>query len=141
MNIPKVIIPTYYENGEGALSVIEQYKQLPFSIKRIYYIYQVPEGVKRGGHAHKKLQQLLFCPYGEIEIILNDGKEKDSVILNSPSTGILVTNTLWREMVWKKENSVLCVAASEEYNEDDYIRDYEGFLDFVKAEKRKENLL
>jgi len=112
----------------GFLSIFEAEKEIPFKIKRIYYIYQVPKGVKRGMHAHIKLEQALWCPYGEIEIILYNGKKKTKYILNSPEKILYVGSGIWRDMFWIKENSVLCVAASEYYNESDYIRDYNDYL-------------
>lgn len=118
--------------GKGYLSFFEANKDIPFEIKRIYYIYDVPTNIKRGMHAHKKLQQILWCPYGEIEIILDNGKAKDYYLLNSPEKGLFIENGIWREMIWKKERSVLCVAASNYYREDDYIRDYNEFLRYVK---------
>jgi len=116
----------------GFLSFFEANKDIPFEIKRIYYIYNVPKDVKRGMHAHKTLQQLLWCPYGEIEIELDDGKEKNKYLLDSPEKALLVLKGYWHNMVWKKENSVLCVAASDYYNDKDYIRDYNEFLRLVK---------
>lgn len=116
----------------GYLSFFESNKVIPFEIKRIYYTYEVPVGKKRGMHAHKKLQQLLWCPYGEIEVILDDGKEKTSYLLDSPEKALLVLRGYWHDMFWRKEGSVLCVAASDYYSEDDYIRDYDEFLKFVE---------
>lgn len=116
----------------GNLSYFESNKDIPFSIKRIYYTYDVPAGTKRGMHAHKKLQQILWCPYGEIEVILDNGKEKTSYLLDSPERALLVLKGYWRDMYWKKEGSVLCVAASDYYNEEDYIRYYDEFLKYVE---------
>lgn len=83
-------------------------------------------------HAHKKLQQILWCPYGEIKIILDTGKAKNYYLLDSPEKGLFIENGIWREMIWEKEGSVLCVAASDYYKEDDYIRDYNKFLRYVE---------
>ncbi|MBV1756284.1 MAG: FdtA/QdtA family cupin domain-containing protein [Dethiosulfatibacter sp.] len=116
----------------GYLSFFESNKDIPFEIKRIYYTYSVPVGIKRGMHAHKTLKQLLWCPYGEIEVILDDGKEKVSYILDSPEKGLLILKGYWRDMYWKKEGSVLCVAASDYYDENDYIRDYDEFIQYTK---------
>lgn len=115
----------------GYLSFFESQKDIPFEIKRIYYIYDVPVDTKRGMHAHKSLKQLLWCPYGEIEIILDDGKKIISYLLDSPEKGLVITKGYWRDMYWKKEGSVLCVAASEHYDESDYIRDYDEFLKYA----------
>ena len=117
---------------EGYLSFFESKKDIPFDIKRIYYTYDVPVDTKRGMHAHKNLQQILWCPYGSIEIVLDDGVKKEGYLLDSPEKALIVGNGVWRDMYWRKEGSVLCVAASEYYSEDDYIRDYDTFLKYVK---------
>ena len=91
----------------------------------------------RGGHAHKKLRQLLWCPYGRIRIRLDDGHENAEVLLDTPNKGLVVEHNMWREMLWEKENSVLCVAASEFYEESDYIRDYRQFLRFVREQEEQ----
>lgn len=116
----------------GYLSFFESNNDIPFDIKRVYYIYDVPMNTKRGMHAHKHLQQLLWCPYGSIEILMNDGKKSKSYLLDSPEIGLLVGNGIWREMHWKKEGSVLCVVASDYYDESDYIRNYDDFIKMVK---------
>ena len=116
----------------GYLSYFESNKDIPFEIKRIYYTYDVPVGTKRGMHAHKSLQQLLWCPYGRIEVLLDNGKEKRIFILDSPEKGLLVREGIWLDMIWKKEGSVLCVAASDYYIEDDYIRDYDKFIKYIE---------
>lgn len=116
----------------GYLSFFQTELDIPFTIKRIYYTYDVPLGVKRGMHAHKKLQQLIWCPYGEIEIILDDGYNRKSYILNRPDMGLLLEKGYWRDIYWRKENSVLCVAASDHYSEDDYIRDYDEFIKWIQ---------
>ena len=119
--------------GMGTLSVFEAERDVPFAIQRIYYIYGAPKGVQRGGHAHKALRQVLWCPYGSILIRLDDGKEKSEVLLNDPATGLIVEHFMWREMIWQQENSVLCVAADSYYDADDYIRDYDEFRRMVAA--------
>lgn len=83
-------------------------------------------------HAHKKLQQLLWCPHGEIKVVLDDGEMKKTHILDSPEKVLFVGNGIWRNIFWEKENSILCVAASDYYNEEDYIRDYDEFLKYVE---------
>lgn len=116
----------------GYLHFFEENKDIPFEIKRIYYICDVPLEKKRGMHAHKKLKQVLWCPYGEIEVVLDDGKEKTSFLLDSPQKALIIVKGYWRELYWKVEKSVLCVAASHYYDENDYIRDYTEFLEYVK---------
>lgn len=118
----------------GGLSFIEGERDIPFAIKRIYCIFRTEEGLHRGFHAHKTNWQLLFCPYGTIDIILTDGIATETVTLDKPSKGLILHPGLWREMVWKHDNSVLCVAASEYYDPEEYIRNYDEFLAYVKAE-------
>ena len=125
-------------NGLGSLSFIEGGIDIPFQINRIYYIYDVPVGTQRGGHAHKRLRQLLFCPNGTVEILLNDGKEHTSVMLDSPNKALLIGPGLWRDMVWHTDRAVLCVAASEHYDESDYIRNYEEFLQYTEQDRGEE---
>ena len=117
----------------GELSFFEAGNDICFEIKRIYYISKVPEGKRRGFHAHKELKQLLFCPYGEIQLILDDGKVREEITLNDPSIGIIIDKPTWREMLWLKTDSVLCVAASDYYSMEDYIRDYDEFKKFVQV--------
>lgn len=121
----------------GSLSFFEAERDIPFSIKRIYYIHGVPENTERGAHAHKELKQLLFCPYGSVKILLDNGKEKSEVILDEPSKGLIITPCVWRDMIWLVENSVLCVAASDYYNEDDYIRDYSEFITWINSHENR----
>lgn len=132
MNTQEISIKTIGDPSIGYLSFYESTKDIPFIIKRIYYIHGVPKDIKRGMHAHKELKQLLWCPYGEINIVLDNGKIRKTYILDSPEKAILIGNGIWRELIWRKENSVLCVAASDYYNEEDYIRDYDEFLKYVK---------
>ncbi len=116
----------------GKLSFFEAEKDFLFPIKRIYYISKVPEGVRRGFHAHKELKQLLFCPYGKIQIILDNGEKREEIVLSDPSVGIMIDRPMWREMLWLEKDSVLCVAASEYYLVEDYIRNYDEFKRFVE---------
>lgn len=134
MNFSLLTIKTIDSGYAGKLSFFEGTCDVPFEIKRIYYIHGVPSGSQRGGHAHKALQQILFCPYGKIEIILDDTKERTSVMLDSADKGLIIGPGLWREMIWHEENAVLCVAASEYYDEKDYIRNYEDFLRYHAEE-------
>lgn len=134
MNYQLISIKTIDSGYAGKLSFFEGTHNIPFEIKRIYYIHGVPGGAQRGGHAHKALQQILFCPYGRIEIILDDTKERTSVMLDSADKGLIIGPGLWREMIWHEENAVLCVAASEYYDEKDYIRNYEDYLRFYAEE-------
>lgn len=128
-------IKTIDSGYAGKLSFFECSHDIPFEIKRVYYIHGIPDGSVRGGHAHKALRQVLFCPYGKIEIVLDDGHKRESILLDDPTKGLLIGPGLWREMIWHQENSVLCVAASEYYDAKDYIRDYETFLRYVNEGK------
>ncbi len=124
------------DNAEyGSLSFLEGKKDIPFPIRRVYWITETEASLHRGFHAHKANCQLLFCPYGEIDIILDDGKTKDTVKLDEPSKGLLLMPGLWREMVWIKSESVLCVLASEYYDPEEYIRNYDDFIAYKKGFK------
>lgn len=116
----------------GELSFFEGGHDIPFDVKRIYYISKVPEGVRRGFHAHKKLKQVLFCPYGRIQLILENANSREEIELSDPSIGVVIEEPIWREMLWLQKDSVLCVAASEYYDAEDYIRDYDEFKKFVE---------
>lgn len=121
-------IPTV---NAGELSFFEGTHEVPFEIKRIYYISKVPEGVRRGFHAHKELKQLLFCPYGRIQLILENQNGREEVELSDPSIGVVIEDCTWREMLWLQKDSVLCVAASDFYKVEDYIRSYEEFRQYI----------
>lgn len=121
-------IPTI---NAGELSFFEGTHEIPFDIKRIYYISKVPEGVRRGFHAHKELKQMLFCPYGRIQLVLENKHGREEIELSDPSIGVVIEEPTWREMLWLQKDSVLCVAASDFYKVEDYIRDYEEFKTFV----------
>lgn len=116
-----------YSDTRGYLSVVENDIDIPFEIKRIYYLYMVPE-VARGAHAHKELQQLLIATSGSVEVIMDDGKEKKSFLLDKPWKGLLIAPGLWRDLENFSGGAVLMCLASEKYDAADYIRDYEEFL-------------
>lgn len=115
----------------GQLVALEEKKEIPFDIKRVYYIYDTKEGVRRGFHAHKSLKQLLICIHGSCKVLLDDGREKEIVILDKPYEGIFIQSNMWREMYDFSPDAVLLVLASEIYDETDYIRDYDRFLQFI----------
>ena len=115
----------------GELSFFEANQDIPFDVKRIYYISKVPEGVRRGFHAHKELKQLLFCPYGRIQLILENANGREEIELSDPSIGVVIEEPTWREMLWLQKDSVLCVAASDYYKVEDYIRDYSEFKNYI----------
>ena len=112
----------------GSLSFFEFQKELSFEIKRIYYIYNFSEQNRRGFHAHKKLKQVMFCPHAKIDVEFNNGKEKEKYLLDSPTKILVVEKGYWREFISLEEGSILCVGASDIYDEDDYIRNYEDYL-------------
>jgi dTDP-4-dehydrorhamnose 3,5-epimerase-like enzyme len=120
ISIPKI------EERRGNLSVIEN-DTIPFDIKRVYYLYDVPTGSERGGHAHKNLQQFLVALSGSFDVVLNDGKEEQIVTLNKPFEGLLINSGIWRELRNFSSGSICLVVASEVYIEDDYIRDFDEF--------------
>ena len=124
-------IKTIKSEDKGTLSFFEGKNDLGFNIKRIFYTYNVPIGESRGGHAHREIWQFLFCPFGKIEVIADNGWNKMTFVLESPDIGILVPNGIWLDLKWIDSSSVLCVAASDIYNEDEYIRDYQEFKRFV----------
>lgn len=130
-----ISIRTVPTEGKGCLHYVESLKDVPFDIKRIYYITDVPKNVERGSHAHRTLKQLLFCPYGNIRIILNNGSEETSVDLDKPGKGLIITSLIWRNMIWTVPGSVLCVAASDYYDEKDYIRSYSAFRNYLKGKQ------
>jgi len=118
----------------GQLVALEALRDIPFEVRRVYYIYWTGEGVRRGFHAHKKLEQVLFCIHGSCKILLDDGYEKETVELSDPCQGLYISNNMWREMYDFTDDAVLLVLASEYYDESDYIRDYDQFLAYVKGE-------
>ena len=115
----------------GKLSFFES-KEIGFDIKRVYYINEVGETLKRGFHAHKALKQFIFCPYGSINLLLDDGTNKTNIVLDESTFGVLIDGPVWREMTWFEDNSVLVVVASEFYDISDYLRDYNSFLEYIK---------
>lgn len=118
---------------EGNLTFVEGEQHIPFSIARIYYLYDVPGGATRGGHAHRELQQLLIAMSGSFEVLLDDGVDKRSVTLNRSYNGLLLTPMIWRELVNFSSGSVCMVLASAVYEESDYYRDYDDFLTAAQA--------
>ena len=120
-----------YGDFRGQLIAIEQLKDIPFEIRRVYYIYDTLPGVRRGFHAHKQLQQLLVCTSGSCKVLLDDGKEKKVIKLEKPTEGLFVKEGIWHEMYSFSTDAVLMVLASGYYDESDYIRNYEEFLDYL----------
>jgi len=130
----QVIKYVFQPHGDdrGQLIALEEFTDIPFEIKRVYYMYDTAEGVTRGFHAHKSLEQILICIHGTCKILLDNGKEKKIVPLEKPYEGLYVSNYMWREMFDFSDDAVLLVLASKPYDESDYIRNYDEFLKFVK---------
>ncbi|MBR2309278.1 MAG: WxcM-like domain-containing protein [Oscillospiraceae bacterium] len=119
-------------DDRGQLVAIEAMKDLPFEIKRVYYIYDTLPGVRRGFHAHRNLQQILLCVNGSCKIHLDNGFDTAEVLLDKPNVGLYIANDMWREMYDFTPGAVLLVLASEYYDEADYIRNYDGFIKMVR---------
>jgi len=115
-------------DARGSLVALETGKEIPFSVKRVYYIFGTQESIGRGFHAHKTLKQVAICVCGSCRFVLDDGKRKDIVVLDSPNQGLLVDSMVWHEMYDFSEDCVLLMLASEHYDEADYIRDYDEFI-------------
>ncbi|MGH9944623.1 MAG: sugar 3,4-ketoisomerase [Pyrinomonadaceae bacterium] len=122
-------------DARGNLSFIESGKHVPFEIKRVYYIYDVPGGAERGGHAHKNLQQLMIAMSGSFDVVLSDGHHKHRFHLNRSYYGLYLGSMVWREMDNFSSGSICMVLASEFYDEADYYRDYNQFLKAVQGIK------
>ncbi|HYD90867.1 MAG TPA: FdtA/QdtA family cupin domain-containing protein [Flavobacterium sp.] len=126
IDIPKI------EDPRGNLSVIEK-DVVPYNIKRVYYLYDVPGGAERGGHAHKNTQEFLVAISGSFDVVLNDGDSQQTITLNRPYRGLLITTGIWRELKNFSSGAVCLVVASDVYDEEDYIRDFEEFLSSKKV--------
>lgn len=131
MSLVELIDLPLLGDDRGGLVALESLKSVPFEIKRVYYIYDTQKHVSRGFHAHKKLQQMIVCITGKCRMVLDDGKNRDSVWLDSPNKGLLVGNSIWREMYDFSHDCVLLVLASEYYDESDYIRSYDIFKEMI----------
>lgn len=120
----------------GMLVALEEFKDIPFCIKRVYYMYDTEAGVVRGNHAHKSLEQILICIHGSCKILMDNGLEKKVVPLEKPYEGVYVAHNMWHKMYDFSSDAVLMVLASEVYKVEDYIRDYDEFLRLVDEETR-----
>lgn len=124
IDIPKI------ENPSGNIAIIEN-DVIPFAIKRVYYLFDVPSSAQRGGHAHKNLHQVLIALSGSFDVVLKDGTSIQTVTLNKPDKGLLITTNIWRELENFSSGAVCLVLASEVFNEADYIRDYSEFINYI----------
>lgn len=112
----------------GNLAVVEQLREIPFEIARSYWLFDVPAGSHRGGHAHRRLQQLIIALSGSFDVVLDDGKERRVISLNRPDRGLYLPKGIWRELENFSAGAVCLVLASEPFDEEEYIRDYDEFL-------------
>ena len=134
MDIQMYTFPPHGDD-RGQLVAIEEEQDLPFDVRRVYYIYDTLPGVRRGFHAHRQLQQILLCVNGSCKIHLDNGYETAEVVLDKPNEGLYISNNMWREMYDFSEGAVLLVLADQHYDEADYIRDYDAFLEMVRSKE------
>lgn len=120
----------HHSESKGNISVVENNKTIPFQVKRVYYLYDVPGGGARGAHAHKELHQLIVAASGSFDVTLDDGNVKRTFMLNRPYQGLLIVPGIWRDLNNFSAGSVCLVLASEKYDENDYIRDYSEFIKY-----------
>lgn len=132
----KIIQFQKHGDERGQLVALENDKEIPFEIKRVYYMFDTLPNVRRGFHAHKTLKQILICTSGSCKIHLDDGYSTAEVTLDKPYEGLLIDSKLWREMYDFSHDAVLMVLASQMYDEGDYIRNYDEFIKFVKGDKK-----
>jgi len=133
IDLPKIL------DNRGNLTFIEANKHVPFEIKRVYYLYDVPGGATRGGHAHKHMQQFIIAAMGSFDVILDDGSERKRFHLNRSYYGLYIPTMIWRELDNFSSGSVCLALVSELYDEDDYIRDYDAFRVIVRGRSANES--
>jgi len=119
----------------GNLTVVEQMKDIPFNISRVYWVYDVPGGKNRGGHAHKHCRELLVAASGSFSVTLDNGLEKRTFLLNHPYQGLLINTNVWRTLDDFSSGALCLVIAEDPFSEEDYIRDYDDFIAFIKAKE------
>lgn len=124
VTLPKI------HNESGNITVLENNKEIPFDVKRIYYLYDVPMGSERGGHGHYELEQFIIAASGSFTFLLNDGINSKEVFLNDPSKALYIKPGIWREIKEFSSGSICLVLASHEYNENDYIREFKEYLSY-----------
>jgi len=134
MNTPKetymIDIPKVHDE-RGSLGVVEK-DTIPFNIKRIYYLYDVPSDSFRGGHAHKEQESVIIALSGSFEVIIDNGTNKQRILLNKPNQGLFIPTNIWREIENFSSGSVCLVLASTEFDENEYLRNYDDFLSFIR---------
>jgi len=124
----------HHSDNKGNITVVENDKTIPFSVKRVYYLYDIPGGESRGAHAHKKLKQLIVAASGSFDVTLDDGNVKRTITLNRPYQGLLVAPGIWRDLNNFSAGAICLVMASEKYDAEDYIKDYNIYLDYKHNE-------
>ncbi|WP_396192994.1 sugar 3,4-ketoisomerase [Flavobacterium sp.] len=134
MNIQIIEVPKI-EDYRGNIAIIEG-DVLPFEVKRVYYLFDVPSSAKRGGHAHKEQLEFLIPLSGSFDVVLKDGSETQKVTLNKPDKGLLINTNIWRELENFSSGSVCLVIASDVFSEEDYIRNYEEFVAYIDANRK-----
>jgi len=132
MKLAKTLTFPIIGDSRGSLIALEAFENIPFDIKRVYYVFDTLSGVSRGFHAHRNLKQVLICVKGSCRILLDDGNSKDNIILDNPQSGLFIEGLVWHEMHDFSEDCVLLVLASDHYDESDYVRDYDNFLELVR---------
>lgn len=131
---PRLVDVKTFTDLRGSLGVVEE-GDLPFTILRVYYLFDVPLGAVRGEHGHKTLQQLLICMHGVCDVVLNDGSRQHHFVLETPAKGLYVPPGMWRRLDFRAPETVCCVLASQPYDRDDYLFAFEDFRAWVEAKK------
>lgn len=126
----------YHSDKYGKLVALQSNIEIPFDIKRVYYIYEVEEKVRRGFHSHKNLEQILICIHGSVKILLKTPKEEKIVVLDNPNVGLYIGPDIWREMYDFENDAVLMVLANEYYDESDYIRNYDEYVEYYNKKRK-----
>lgn len=136
-----VILPlSKIHNRAGNITIVEGQKDVPFDVKRIYYLYDIPGGESRGGHAHKLLYQLVVAASGAFNVLLDDGQNKKIVTLNRPDYGLMIVPGIWRDLFEFSSGAICMVLASHRYDTDDYIRVYDEFFYFKNGNRENKKL-
>jgi dTDP-4-dehydrorhamnose 3,5-epimerase-like enzyme len=131
INLPKIT------DRRGNLTFIEGNRHIPFLVRRVYYLYDVPAGAMRGGHAHKKLEQFVIAASGSFTVVIDDGRKRKKFFLNRPHYGLYIPRMVWRELEDFSSGSICVVLASEEYDESDYYRSYKRFLKAFRSQQSR----